>query len=74
MPKILSDKDFRARDDTSVLARAKEIQGDNARKVAASKAAQEMVKEEEERMRGLKSVARGATGKKPLKKSSTRKK
>jgi len=54
---MLSDKQWEAQDNARTLARAEEIKADPAMLTAAKAAAGTMVKEEEERLKGLKKIS-----------------
>lgn len=68
--KPITEADFQAREDARTLARASEISSDKKRVRLASTAAKAILKEEEDRVRGLRAVA----NKKPAKKKPAKKK
>ena len=60
-----TEADWQAEDDAQTLARAEQIKEDKARLTAAQQAAKRLLKEEEERTRGMRKVARRKEAKRP---------
>jgi hypothetical protein len=63
-PSLVSEKEWRAKDDARVLAQAQAIKADKARMSACAKMAKTMVEEKAQELKGLKAVARSAPKKK----------
>jgi len=59
VPPMFDDKKYQEDDDARTLARANEIMSNRSRFAGAKRGAKRIIKEEEDRVKGLRTVAQG---------------